>query len=55
MRIGIAQLRPQLGRLEQNVENHLNLIKKAKEKQCRSFDLSRIKFTGYHLLILRLM
>lgn len=50
MRIGIAQTRPQLGRLEQNVENHLNLINKAKEKQVDLLIFPELSITGYHLL-----
>ncbi len=49
MRIGIAQMRPQLGRLEQNIENHLKLINKAKEKQVDLLVFPELSVTGYHL------
>lgn len=50
MRIGIAQMRPKLGNLGQNIEKHLQLINKAKEKNVDLLIFPELSLTGYHLL-----
>lgn len=50
MRIGIAQHRPALGRLDQNRENHLKIIQKGKEKDVDLLIFPELSLTGYHLL-----
>ena len=50
MRIGLAQMRPRLGCVEQNIEKHLQLIKKAKKEKLDLLIFPELSLTGYHLL-----
>jgi predicted amidohydrolase len=50
MRIGLAQIRPRLGDIEQNVQMHLEMIRRAREEQVDLLVFPELSLTGYNLL-----
>jgi predicted amidohydrolase len=50
MRIGIAQIRPRLGRVDANIETHEIMIHRAREEQVDLLVFPELSLTGYNLL-----
>lgn len=50
MRIGLAQIQPQLGCLEQNLQKHVQLIQQAKEEKMDLLVFPELSLTGSRLL-----
>lgn len=50
MRMGIAQIRPRLGRIDHNLELHRQMIQQAKEEQIDLLVFPELSLTGYNLL-----
>ncbi|SFJ41415.1 nitrilase-related carbon-nitrogen hydrolase [Thermoflavimicrobium dichotomicum] len=50
MRIGLAQMRPVLGRVDKNLEIHREMIQRAREEQVDVLVFPELSLTGYNLL-----
>lgn len=50
MRVGLAQIRPHLGRVDLNIEKHVEMIRRAQEEQVDLLVFPELSLTGYHLL-----
>ncbi|MGA9174244.1 MAG: nitrilase-related carbon-nitrogen hydrolase [Thermoactinomyces sp.] len=50
MRVGLAQIRPRLGRVDINVELHREMIHRAREEQVDLLIFPELSLTGYNLL-----
>ncbi|MBA4600825.1 nitrilase-related carbon-nitrogen hydrolase [Thermoactinomyces mirandus] len=50
MKVGLAQIRPRLGRVDSNVELHEEMIRRAQEEQVDLLVFPELSLTGYNLL-----
>ncbi|SHE47273.1 Predicted amidohydrolase [Seinonella peptonophila] len=50
MKVGIAQIRPFLGRVDQNLDKHAQFIEQAKAEQVDMIVFPELSLTGYNLL-----
>ncbi|MGA8941428.1 MAG: nitrilase-related carbon-nitrogen hydrolase [Thermoactinomyces sp.] len=50
MKVGLAQIRPRLGRVDRNVELHEEMIRRAQEEQVNLLVFPELSLTGYNLL-----
>lgn len=50
MRVGLAQVRPRLGRVDENIEQHQLMIHRAKEEEVDLLVFPELSLTGYQLL-----
>lgn len=50
MKIGIAQIRPRLGKIDQNLDIHIEMIQKAKAAEVDLLVFPELSLTGYYLL-----
>lgn len=50
MRVGLAQIKPHLGRVDLNIEKHVELIHRAQEEQVDLLVFPELSLTGYNLL-----
>lgn len=50
MRVGLAQIRPRLGRVDVNLEIHQEMIHRAREEQVDLLVFPELSLTGYNLL-----
>jgi predicted amidohydrolase len=50
VRIGLAQIKPHLGRVDKNLELHIQFIKEARDKGVELLVFPELSLTGYHLL-----